>query len=324
MTTRWERPAGDDAAAAATATWRDWSCAVSVTVNRQADLAGATTVVRHLMGEVDRAVSRFRDDSELELVNRNAGRLVPVGPLTFHLVQVALDAARDTRGAVDPTVGADLIRIGYDADIDTVRCRTNTRTSTCVAPTCHGGDSWRDVVLDQSMRRIGLPVGARLDLGATAKAWTADEAARRVHRRYGGAVLVGLGGDLAAAGCGPRPWRIDVAETEGAPAVRVGLSSGGLATSSVMGRRWSTTDGTAHHIVDPRTGAPATSRWRTATVWAPTALTANVMSTWALVDGAGAIDRLVSRGLAARLTDVDGTVMRTARWPRELEWKAAS
>jgi thiamine biosynthesis lipoprotein len=278
-------------------------------------LAAAGTVVRSLMAEVDIAVSRFRSDSHLERVNRHAGRLVPVNPLAFHLVTVALDAARATDGAVDPTIGADLIRLGYDQDIAEVR---RSGTAGPEAGRMAPRPSWRGVVLDRQWRRVGVPEGVRLDLGATAKAWTADEAARRIHRGLGGAVLVGIGGDLASAGSAPRDWRVDVAESEGGPAARIGLHEGGVATSSVVERRWTGADGTErHHVIDPRTGLPARSVWRTTTVWAPTALGANVMSTWALVDPAAAVPSLLERGLAARFVHHSGRVATFGSWPAD-------
>ena len=298
-----------------TTTWRDWSCTVLVTTTGPRQPEAAADVVRDLMADVERAVSRFRPDSDLERVNDGAGRLVAVRPLTFRLVETALRAARLTHGAVDPTLGATLCALGYDADIAVVRGRPASSWAPTHRP---GGGRWRSVRLDRTLLRVGIPAGVRLDLGATAKAWTADEAARRVQRRLGGAVLVGIGGDLAAAGRVGRPWRIDVAETEGADAVRVGLSHGGLATSSVTGRRWTAADGAVrHHVVDPRTGLPAAGRWRTASVWAPTALAANVASTWALVDSEAAAGHLTERGLAARLVDREGRVELHGDWPSE-------
>lgn len=303
----------------ASSRWTDWSCAVTVTVADRAYLDGAAATVRSVMAEVDLAVSRFRADSHLERVNRGAGRLVPVSPLAFHLVGVALDAARATDGAVDPTVGGDLIRLGYDRDITAVRRRpigeVEAGPHLGVSPVSER-PSWRGVVLDRQWRRVGVPDGVRLDLGATAKAWTADEAARRIHRRFGAAVLVGIGGDLAAAGTADRDWRVDVAETEGSPATRVGLHTGGMATSSSRARRWASAVGEErHHVIDPRTGLPATSVWRTATVWAPTALAANVLSTWALVDPLAAVPHLLERRLSARFVHESGKVATFGHWP---------
>src|SRR5205807_1715456 len=69
---------------------------------------------------VDRACSRFRVDSELERVNTADGRPTEVGPVLLDAVEVALQAARQTDGDVDPTVGEALRVLGYDRDFDAV------------------------------------------------------------------------------------------------------------------------------------------------------------------------------------------------------------
>jgi thiamine biosynthesis lipoprotein len=309
-----------------TRTWRDWSCSVRVVVGHDEDVPDqvaddAVAIVRALMADVAAAVSRFSQDSELERVNDAAPRLVPVGPLARTLVEVALEAARRTDGAVDPTVGAHLLALGYDDDFTAVRDRDVADAPTVPAvlavPAVPAGD-WSRVVLDRDLGRLGVPRGLRLDLGATAKAWTADEAARRVSSRLGRPVLVEIGGDLAVAGLAPQPWRVHVAESEGAAGAAIGLTHGGLATSSTTVRRWRSAAGPAHHVVDPRTGRPTDGAVRTATVWAPSAVEANTFSTAALVWGDAAVARLTLAGVDARLVDRAGSVHRVGSWPEEV------
>jgi thiamine biosynthesis lipoprotein len=297
-----------------TTTWRAWSCLVRVTLGSGdgADLVSATDVVQRLMYDVARSVSRFRADSDLSRVNDRAGALIPVGPLTVQLVEVALDAARRTDGIVDPTVGAHLIGAGYADDIDAVRLRPR---ATATVPRLAA--DWTHVAVHRDLNLIGVPVGMCLDLGATAKAWTADEAARRVHARLGHAVLVEIGGDLAVAGRPLRPWRVDVAEVPGGTAYRVDLTHGGLATSSVLARSWTSDRGHEHHVIDPRTSRPADGPVRTATVWAPSAVAANTWSTAAIVWGDAAPARLRAAGLDARLVDTDGRVTALGAWPAD-------
>lgn len=297
-------------------TWQDWSCEVRVTLatGDGTDLVAATRIVEELMGEVSRAASRFREDSDLSRVNAAAGALVPVSSLAISLVDVALDAARRTDGAVDPTVGALLLDAGYVDDIEVVRGagRAHTRTPQVSA-------DWSAVVIDHELRLVGVPVGVRLDLGATAKAWATDEAARRVHARLGHAVLVGIGGDLAVAGVGESPWHVDVSEVVGGPVHRVDVTYGGLATSSVLSRAWTSDRGAEHHVIDPVTGRPAVGSVRTATVWAPTAVAANTWSTAAIVWGASAALRLCAAGVDARLVSTDGHVSVLGDWPADDE-----
>nr|WP_272917781.1 FAD:protein FMN transferase [Nocardioides flavescens] len=267
-----------------------------------AELDRAESAVRALMGDVERAVSRFRDDSELSRANAAAGRWTPVGSLTLHLVDVALDAARLTDGACDPTVGRHLAAAGYDDDLEVVRRRTAAPLAAAPAVL----PDWRLVEVDHAGGRLRVPEGLALDLGATAKAWTADEAAARVHDLLGRPALVAVGGDLAVAG--EHPWPVSVSEHEGGPGPILTLHHGGLATSSTAGRRWTTADGPRHHLLDPRTGRPAEGRCRTVSVRGASCVEANALSTAALVTGR------VPEGTAARYVTTDGHVEVTVGW----------
>ena len=162
---------------------------------------------------------------------------------------------------------------------------------------------------------LTVPIGTYLDLGATAKAYVADHAAHALSTRYGTAVMVELGGDIAVAGHRPDGWCVQVAEREGDDGQLVLLRYGGLTTSTTTVRHWRRGGVAMHHIIDPRTGQPADGPWRTATVAAPRALAANVASTAAIVLGEDAVRWLEARGIAARLVRRDGGVQCTEGWP---------
>ena len=134
-------------------------------------------------------------------------------------------------------------------------------------------------------------------------------------------MLVGLGGDIAVAGEPPAGgWRIAIAEDHRGSAQThqtVSITTGGLATSSTTVRRWRTSSGWVHHIVDPRTGEnPAL--WRTASVAAASCVDANAAATAAIVLGADATDWLEAAGYPARLVARDGSVVRLGGWPEPL------
>jgi thiamine biosynthesis lipoprotein len=95
----------------------------------------------------------------------------------------------------------------------------------------------------------------------------------------------------------------------------VTLSHGGLTTSTRIARRWATHKGEAHHVIDPRTGEPANGPWRTASVWAPSAVRANTFSTALISTGEAALGRLTLAGHPARLVASDGEVTELAGWP---------
>jgi len=273
------------------------------------------------LAAIDLACSRFRPDSELSRLNAAAGRgAQQVSPLFAELLAAALRAARLTGGDVDPTCGRALAGLGYDKDFAEVQAAGDAppRLTGPVGPV----PGWRRVHLDRAARRVRLDRGVQLDLGATAKAWAADRCAGQIASKVDGGILVSLGGDIAVAGDPPpEGWRVRVTDDHAAPASAPGqtvtISSGGLATSSTTVRRWNVGGRPVHHIIDPATGEPARSCWRTVSVAAGSCTDANTASTAAIIRGPAALDWLHDIGLPARLVREDGTVETTAGWPRD-------
>jgi thiamine biosynthesis lipoprotein ApbE len=72
----------------------------------------AERILRGRLDAIDRACSRFRSDSELQMVHAHAGRVVRVSPLLFEALEVARSVAVRTHGAVDPTVGNAIAALG--------------------------------------------------------------------------------------------------------------------------------------------------------------------------------------------------------------------
>ncbi len=274
-------------------------------------LATAIGILEAELERIDRAASRFRSDSELSRVHRAGGDPIVVSDGLFEAIRVALGAATATDGAVDPTVGPALCRLGYDRDFADV---AGGRDGTLPEPQPVPG--WRAVEIDESRGTVRLPPGVELDLGATAKALAADRVADRVGRTCGCGVLVSLGGDIATAGV----FDGFAVGLDGTCGMAVGdetvlIGSGGLATSGTAARRWRLGRDRVHHIVDPATGLPAREIWQTVTVCAGSCVAANAASTAAVVMGAAAPRWLRARALPARLVSPDGHVVVVGGWP---------
>jgi thiamine biosynthesis lipoprotein len=281
-------------------------------------LGAARRILEQEVAAIDEACSRFRPDSELAMLNRGHGCPTRASPLFIEAIEVALRAARATQGTVDPTVGRALTAAGYDRDFELISRETHKHER----PLITGVGRWREIQVNRRARTVQVPGDVQLDLGAMAKALAADRAARRVQSTIGGGVLVSLGGDISIAGPAPSGgWLVGVADdhaerSSGGQAVR--LAGGGLATSSTTVRRWATTNGPRHHIVDPRHGDSAVEVWRTASVAAGSCVDANAASTAAIVRGEDAPDWLRGLGLPSRLVAADGGVVRVGGWPEEL------
>jgi FAD:protein FMN transferase len=165
---------------------------------------------------------------------------------------------------------------------------------------------------------VTLAAHCAIDLGASAKALTADRVADDVAVR--GGVVVELGGDVAVRGRGPDgPWAIGVADSLSVTGhePRVSLEHGGVATSSTTTRTWLAGGRTVNHLVDPRTGDCARGPYATATVAAGDCVTANAFATAALLWGEDAGYHIAQAGHSARLVRHGGQVEFVGGWPDE-------
>jgi thiamine biosynthesis lipoprotein ApbE len=309
--------------------WRALGMLIQLVVTDPGQLDAARGLLAEDLDELDLACSRFRPDSELAALGAAArdaaGPLsVTVSPLLAEAIAVSLRAASLTDGDVDPTVGGVLSALGYDRDFGQVPA---------TGPALPGGvgvrviPGWRSIRLDPATRRLTVPPGVQLDLGATVKGWAADRSAARIAAALGCGVLVSLGGDTSVAGEPPNGgWRIRVQdltampdEPPPGPSTVVAIRDGGLATSSTAARRWKRGGDVLHHILDPRTGQPAAPVWRTVSVAAASCADANTAATAAIIRGRQAPAWLASLNLPARLVEPDGTVHTIAGWPPDQE-----
>ena len=138
--------------------------------------ASAAGLVKAQLVELDLACSRFRPDSELNLLPH--GRPARISPLLSELLAAGIRTARRTDGLVDPTVGRAIRSLGYDDDLAVVQNRTSTA---CVEELHPAPGFWR-LMLDQHDHTVVIPRGIEVDLGASAKAWAADRAAAAAAR----------------------------------------------------------------------------------------------------------------------------------------------
>jgi thiamine biosynthesis lipoprotein len=237
---------------------RAFGCQAVVATTDTPQLPFARRTLVGALRALDLACSRFRDDSELVALNQSAGRPVRVSAMLYGALKAAVTAGRLSGGLVDPTVGRALGRAGYTVSFERL---TGLVAVTAAPPTAAGRLGELEIDPDSERRLVRVPAGVELDLGASAKAWLADQVARVVASRGAGA-LVAIGGDIAV--CGPAPadgWPVRIGADHAAPLTTPGpvvaITAGGIASSSTALRRWKTTAGEHHHIIDPRHGLPA-------------------------------------------------------------------
>ena len=270
-----------------------------------------TTLVRILFDQWEGTLSRFRPDSELSVLNRQAGRPVVVGDLLFQVIATAIDAAQATDGLFDPTLHHQMVQLGYDRSFDTLPLRVS-RTLSVIRP----GGGWQAIHLDHAKRRVTLPGGIGLDFGGIAKGMAVDAALAALHEEDVDAALVNAGGDLAVLGLPPgvEVWPIAVPLRQGSSTI--GLQRGALATSGVARRRWWQGDEERHHLLDPRSGLPVQSGLWSVSVAAARCAQAEVAAKAAYLLGPAAGARfLQDRGLSGLLVEESGDRHAAGAWP---------
>ncbi len=298
-------------AGAGTATWRALGTYVYLATTEAQLLEPARQIAIRLLADVDRTCSRFRQDSDLVSANLAAGSWTRVDPLLVQAIGAALEAAAQTDGLVDPTLGHSLVAVGYDRDMALMPAASSDPAG---VPLPARSGAWREIMLDPA-GAVMVPRGCALDLGATAKAWAADLIASSIAAESDSTLVISLGGDVAVAG--PGGWPVSITETvdDSADAEIVHLPCGGLATSSTAARRWIRGGVVQHHLLDPLTGEPTRGPWRTVTATGATCVLANTASTAAIVLGDKALGWLTERDIPGRLVNGEGKIVRTSRWP---------
>jgi thiamine biosynthesis lipoprotein len=238
----------------------------------------ATARMQRRFAHEEQRFSRFRADSELSRVNASAGEWTPVSAGFARLTRFALEAAWRTGGRFDPTVLPAMIAAGYDRDFDEVLA--GARGALHPAEPCG-----RFTELELEAHRLRMPDDVALDFGGVAKGWTVDLAAEAALWAGLPWVIVNAGGDLRLDGDVPSTGvevGVEDPQDRATELLRVSISEGALATSSTLVRSWGAG---LHHLIDPRTGAPADGDVVQATVWAETCAEAEVRSKWALLEG---------------------------------------
>jgi len=244
---------------------------------------------------VDRAMSRFRADSDVGRLNAAApGTAVVVGADTAVVLAEALRWAEATEGRFDPCVGR-LVEL-WDVNRRTappapleLRRFAGRRLYRALDV-----DRWRGQAV---ARATDAEVG--VDLGGIAKGHAVDRAVAVLRARGIRHALVNVGGDLRALGTSPEgdPWRIGVRSASDPSRLSgtLDVQDAAVATSGDYEQRFVYHGHTYHHLLDPRTAAPVASSRHSVTVLAPSCRDADAAATSCFGLAPQAADGLLAR-----------------------------
>jgi thiamine biosynthesis lipoprotein len=224
---------------------------------------------------LERLMTTWDPASEVSRVNAAAGKEpVVVGPETFAVIREAVHASEISEGTFDITFETLHGLWKFDQDLDPhppspAAVRAQVRYL-----------GYRHVKLDPAADTVFLDEAhVRIGLGGIAKGYAVDQAAKVLMDGGLTSFYAQAGGDLLAHGSKPdgTAWRAGIRDPRGPegdyfammPVTDHAFSTAGdyERTYVVGGKRY-------HHIIDPRTGYPATAS-RSVTIWAPTALLAD-------------------------------------------------
>lgn len=235
----------------------EWTLRVEGVDGDTAPEAAAAVFAR--LHELDRILSDYRGDSELSRLSGAAGtgRAVPVSDDLWTFLVLSQEAAEQSDGAFDVTVGP-CSRLW----------RRSRRQSRLPAPealsAALAATGWRKLELRPGERSVVLAVpGMRLDPGGIAKGWALDEAFRILRDRFGiTSAMLDAGGQVRVGDPPPGrdAWHVALRPMDGGEAETVRVRNCSVSTSGdawqyaeIDGRRYS-------HILDPATGLGLTRR----------------------------------------------------------------
>jgi thiamine biosynthesis lipoprotein len=261
----------------------------------------AGDAVLALFDRIDRQMSRYREDSELSRVNREAANgPVEVSDSLFTVLQQALRISELSHGAFDISFGS----IGYLYDFRARQQPSDEELAEGLAKV-----NYRSVVLDPSANSVRfLDEGVRLDLGGIAKGYAVDRGID-ILKSFGiRHARLSAGGDLRLLGDKRgKPWIVGIRDprSESRNAMVLPLTNVAVSTSGDYERFFfDDNNERVHHILSPATGKPAKGV-QSVTILGDDSVTTDGLSTAVFVLGAAKGLEMVNRlkGIDAVIID---------------------
>lgn len=270
----------------------------------------------HDAGSISDAICLRLDGLVAEMSHWDAGSLLgrfnraPAGtwidlPRDFRKVMVdAIDVAEASGGSFDPAIGALVNLWGFGPTPV-----ANPPAPTAIAAAMHLS-GWHRLTYDEDAGRLCQPGGVQLDLSGIAKGYAADAIAGLLRGLGIRHCLVEIGGELVGRGLRPDgdPWWVDVETPAGVAPFRVALHELAVATSGNYVR--------GDHMIDPKTGRPASNGVTAVSVIHESAMCADAWASALMVLGEHAGMIMAARHrIAARFLMCDKGVNRETLSP---------
>ncbi len=217
--------------------------------------AAAAEAAFKRVADLNAIMSDYETDSEISKLSRTSEEGSPVVPLSddlWKVLSLSQQIAHDSAGAFDITIGPCVAlwrKARREEQLPDPKRLENAR---------HKVGFTNLVLFEKDHSAQLLRRGMRLDLGAIAKGYAADEALKTLRQRGIKRALVAASGDLAIGDPPPgeKGWRVEIGgydATNGPPALVTHLANRGVSTSGDAFQRLEINGIRYSHIIDPFT-----------------------------------------------------------------------
>jgi FAD:protein FMN transferase len=224
---------------------------------------------------IEALMTTWRPDSDVSKINTAAGKApVKVGDETFEVIKESVHTSEISEGTFDITFHTLHGLWKFDEDLDPHPPADKDIKARLPFV------GYRNIKLDESKKTVMLMKDrTQIGLGGIAKGYAVDKAAAVLSRAGLTSFFVQAGGDLYAKGkkADGTDWQAGVRDPRGKESqffAKLPLTDHAFSTAGDYERSYVVGGKRYHHIIDPRTGQPATA-CRSVTIWAPTALLAD-------------------------------------------------
>jgi len=272
------------------------------------------------IGRLDTLLNFFSEQSELSMINRNAGLSgVRVSPETMEVVEKAIEVSEKSGGAFDITIGPEISQWNFSLKI-----KPDDKSIKKLL----GLVDYKLIQVDKARSTVYLKEkGMLMDLGGIAKGYAADKAVEELKKKGIRSGLVSVAGDIKAFGLKPdgTRWRVGIRNPRSTEAsneimATVEINDAAISTSGDY-QRYLILDGKRfHHILDPKTGYPAQG-CQGVSVIAGDGVYTDAFSTGVFVLGPEKGMELLQRmGFEGLIVDKDGSIHTTPGLKGKLEF----
>jgi len=233
---------------------------------------------------IEKLLTTFSDDSETNLINRNAGiQPVTVSDETFNIIERSIKISSITQGAFDITYGSIDKRLwNFDQTMTSLPPAKKAKKMVRLI-------NYKNIGLDVEKKKVFLKKkGMRIGFGGIGKGYAAEMAKEVMKKKGVASGIVNASGDLTTWGTQPdgKPWTVGIVHPDYKeyPFSYMNISDMAVATSGNY-QKFVMIDGKKYsHTIDPHTGLPVRGI-KSVTIISPNAEICDAMATPVMIMG---------------------------------------